>query len=62
MILSLALALAAANRHRLPRPSSCPTVLTHEAQACRAVEASKAGRFADAAAAFESGGRPGLRQ
>ena len=34
--------------------SSCPTVLTHEAQACRAIEASKAGRFADAAAAFEA--------
>ena len=34
-------------------PASCPTVLTHEAQACRAIEASKAGRFADAAAAFE---------
>ena len=33
--------------------SSCPTVLTHEAQACRAIEASKAGRFAEAAAAFE---------
>ena len=34
--------------------SSCPSVLTHEAQACRAIEASKAGRFADAAAAFEA--------
>ena len=34
--------------------SSCPTVLTHDAQACRAIEASKAGRFAEAAAAFES--------
>ena len=34
--------------------SSCPTVLTHEAQACRAIEASNAGRFADAAAAFEA--------
>lgn len=33
--------------------AACPTVLTHEAQACRAIEASKAGRFADAAAAFE---------
>lgn len=31
----------------------CPTVLTHEAQACRAIEASKAGNFAEAAAAFE---------
>ena len=36
--------------------SSCPTVLTHEAQACRALEASNAGRFADAAAAFEQAG------
>ena len=34
--------------------SSCPTVLTHDAQACRAIEASKVGRFAEAAAAFES--------
>ena len=34
--------------------SSCPTVLTHEAQACRAIEANRAGRFAEAAAAFES--------
>jgi tetratricopeptide (TPR) repeat protein len=33
--------------------AACPTVLTQEAQACRALEASKAGRFADAAAAFE---------
>jgi tetratricopeptide (TPR) repeat protein len=33
--------------------AACPTVLTHEAQACRALEASNAGRFADAAAAFE---------
>ena len=34
--------------------TSCPTVLTHEAQACRAIEASQAGRFADAASAFEA--------
>jgi tetratricopeptide (TPR) repeat protein len=34
--------------------SPCPTVLTQAAQSCRAVEASKAGRFAEAAAAFES--------
>jgi len=45
-------------------PASCPTVLTHDAQACRAIEASKSGRFAEAAAAFEqaadlaSGGDP----
>jgi tetratricopeptide (TPR) repeat protein len=50
MILFLA-ALAAA---QAPSASSCPTVLTHEAQACRAIEASKAGRFAEAATAFES--------
>lgn len=49
MILLLA-ALAAAQAPS----SSCPTVLTHDAQACHAIEASKAGRFADAAAAFES--------
>ena len=48
MILFLAAALAA----QAPA-SSCPTVLTPEAQACRAVEASKAGRFAEAATAFE---------
>ena len=48
MILLLAAALAA----HAPA-ASCPTVLTQEAQACRAVEASKAGRFAEAAAAFE---------
>jgi tetratricopeptide (TPR) repeat protein len=33
---------------------ACPTILTQAAQSCRAVEASKAGRFAEAAAAFES--------
>ena len=49
MILFLA-ALAAAQAPS----SSCPTVLTHEAQACRAIEANRAGRFAEAAAAFES--------
>ena len=54
MILSLALALAAAQPAQAPAPASCPTVLTHEAQSCRAVAASKAGHFADAAAAFES--------
>jgi tetratricopeptide (TPR) repeat protein len=35
-----------------PAPG-CPSVLTQEAQSCRAVAASKAGRFAEAAAAFE---------
>jgi tetratricopeptide (TPR) repeat protein len=48
MILLIAAALAA----QTPA-TACPTVLTHDAQACRALEASKAGRFADAAAAFE---------
>lgn len=50
MIPILALALAAAP----PTASPCPSVLTVAAQSCRAVEASKAGRFAEAAAAFES--------
>ena len=50
MIPLLAIALAAAT----PAGAACPSVLTQQAQACRAVEASKAGRFADAAAAFES--------
>ena len=57
MILFLAAALAA----QAPT-SSCPTVLTPEAQACRAVEASKAGHFAEAATAFEQSadlGQPG---
>ncbi|HVF36996.1 MAG TPA: hypothetical protein VNA29_03535, partial [Sphingomicrobium sp.] len=37
------------------RPATtCPAVLTHSAQACRAIVASNAGKFADAAAAFES--------
>lgn len=53
MILFLAAAIAA----RAGPPAiagTCPTVLTQAAQACRAVEASKAGRFAEAATAFES--------
>lgn len=57
MIILFAAALAA----QAPA-SACPTVLTQEAQACRAVEASKAGRFADAATAFEQAadlGQPG---
>jgi tetratricopeptide (TPR) repeat protein len=49
MIPILALALAAA-----PAASACPSVLTQEAQSCRAVEASKADKFAEAAAAFEA--------
>jgi tetratricopeptide (TPR) repeat protein len=48
MIPILALALAAA------APAACPSVLTQEAQSCRAVEASKADKFAEAAAAFEA--------
>lgn len=53
MILTLALALAAAQ----PAPSAvsaCPSTLTADAQSCRALEASKAGRFAEAAAAFDN--------
>jgi tetratricopeptide (TPR) repeat protein len=50
MILLLAAALAAAQAPA----SACPSVLTQEAQACRAIEASKDGRFADAATAFEA--------
>ncbi|QDP19420.1 tetratricopeptide repeat protein [Sphingomonas xanthus] len=49
MILVLAAALSAS----LPA-SACPTVLTAEAQACRAIVASKSGEFAKAAQAFES--------
>ena len=50
MIFMIAAALAAA----APGPASCPSILTAEAQSCRAVEASSAGKFAEAAAAFES--------
>ena len=50
MIFLLAAAIAAAQAPA----STCPTVLTQEAQACRAIEASKEGRFADAATAFEA--------
>lgn len=50
MILILAAALASAS----PAASTCPSVLTQEAQSCRAIEASKAGKFTEAAAAFES--------
>jgi len=49
MILILAAALAAGT----PAASACPSVLTQKAQSCRAIEASKAGKFAEAAAAFE---------
>ena len=49
IVLFAAAALAAAQAPA----AACPTVLTHDAQACRAIEASKAGRFAEAAAAFE---------
>jgi len=49
MIFLLAAALAAA----APAAAPCPSVLTAEAQSCRAVEASAAGKFAEAAAAFE---------
>jgi tetratricopeptide (TPR) repeat protein len=53
MILTLALALVTAQ----PAPAAvpaCPSTLTADAQSCRALEASKAGRFAEAAAAFDS--------
>ncbi len=53
MILFLAAALAM-QASPPGAASPCPSVLTHQAQSCRAIEASKAGRFADAAAAFES--------
>jgi len=50
LLIAAAIAVQAAPAEVAP----CPTVLTQSAQACRAVEASKAGRFAEAAAAFES--------
>jgi len=52
MIILFAAALAA--QAAPAQTISCPTLLTVAAQSCRAVEASKAGRFAEAAAAFES--------
>ena len=51
MIILFAAAFAA---QAAPSAAPCPTVLTQAAQSCRAVEASKAGRFAEAATAFES--------
>ncbi len=54
MILTLALALSAAQPAPAAEPSPCPSVLTHEAQSCRAIAANKVGRFVEAAAAFES--------
>ena len=56
MIFLIAAALAQAAPGPAPSapPSPCPTVLTQAAQSCRAVEASNAGRFAEAATAFES--------
>ena len=50
MIFHIAAALAATQAPA----SACPTVITQAAQECRALEASKAGRFAEAASAFES--------
>ena len=49
IVLFAAAALAAAQAPA----AACPTVLTHDAQACRASAASEAGRVAEAAAAFE---------
>jgi tetratricopeptide (TPR) repeat protein len=51
MILFFAAALAA---QAAPATGACPTVLTQAAQSCRAVEATKSGRFAEAATAHES--------
>lgn len=48
------LAAAAALAAQTAPASACPSVLTAAAQSCRAIDASKAGRFAEAAAAFES--------
>lgn len=50
MIFLFAAALAAAQAPA----STCPTVLTQQAQECRALEASKTGQYADAATAFEA--------
>jgi tetratricopeptide (TPR) repeat protein len=53
MILLIAATLAAQAGPPAP-PAACPTVLTQGAQSCRAIEASKAGQFSEAATAFES--------
>jgi tetratricopeptide (TPR) repeat protein len=52
MILAIAAALAV--QASPASAAACPTVLTQAAQSCRAVAESRAGRFAEAAAAFES--------
>ncbi|HVF37310.1 MAG TPA: hypothetical protein VNA29_05145 [Sphingomicrobium sp.] len=49
-----ALALAVQPAQSASPVNPCPAVLTHTAQACRAIVASNAGKFADAAGAFES--------
>lgn len=54
MIAFLASAVLAATQAAPEPASACPTVLTAAAQSCRAIDANKAGRFAEAAAAFES--------
>lgn len=51
MIPIVAIALAVAAPDTAP---ACPSVLTPQAQTCRAMEASKAGKYAESAAAFES--------
>ncbi len=53
MIFFLAAALATV-QPATAGASACPSTLTAEAQACRALDASKAGRFAEAATAFDS--------
>jgi tetratricopeptide (TPR) repeat protein len=54
MIIIIAAALTQTGAAQAAPAAACPTVLTQAAQACRAVEANQAGRFAEAAAAFES--------
>ena len=54
MIFLAVAVLAAAQASANPPTPGCPSLLTAQAQSCRAVEASGSGRFAEAAAAFES--------
>lgn len=54
MIVFVAAAVLAAVQAAPASQSACPTVLTAAAQSCRAIEASKAGKFAESATAFES--------
>ncbi len=54
MILFFAAAALAVQGAAAPAATPCASVLTHQAQSCLAIEASKAGRFAESATAFES--------